>query len=848
MKKLFSYVLALTLLVSTMSVAFAAPEDVKEKSEVQAVDVLMALGVVNGYEDGTYKPEKEVTRAEMAKLIVTALGFEDLAKGSTNDFTDAKDHWAKGYIGVCVSLGIVEGRGEGKFAPDSTVKYSEAATMLVRALGWTNDAIGGVWPVNYVSKAMSLDMFKGVQYVDDGATRGDIAELLFNTLELGIGTIDQNGRYSVKYETDDDAADDTKRPLDNMLKRLGAQVGESDVIIGNEATTINLFPYIGQQSKTYLDRDGKIILVMNAATTLTGKMSADGKEFVVSENEKYTVKTSDAFKYFLNTNKEDDSANSDDAAIAKSTLTLSAAVSGKQIKNIYSASKWIVTKHGMMDDRDLAKLENKKELFGQKFPLNDENEIDVDQFILYGVEKVEDIKKDDAVFVYTSGNVDGDVITKVAVSDDVVENVEITSRKSDNSEITADGKTYTRSVLSTALNFSYDKYKPGTKVNLMLDAYGKVYDAKVVEAQKLYGVVLNTANASTQGLSSAYAEIKLFLADGTTKIFKVSHKADGTADLLIDADGQWKTGMLQFPADPATYDKDNHSPGKAVEYSVNEDGMITGLKLLTYDAQNDVNVSKSGIVDGQVLVESSFALNAVVPYGTAYSAVVGDPDVKELTKKSNYAVIAVKDVKGAKNISGQLAADTSKNKVQVFMIESDESIEKIYGVVGGYTQMSNTNKVTVFTDGEEKVYNVADEPTAFSNKLVLVKVNRAGNGYEIIAAPVADYNLVLFDDNPDSITDPAGVTTESNLDDAQQDAEILNGNILRIRKAAGADYSAFTLSDKLTVVCKKGTEAVKAAEVEDLVDDLKEDTRTVKQFALIDIDKDGTYDVITIWK
>ena len=75
MKKVLSFVLVLSMILGSFGMAFAAaPSDVVGKDYEDAVNVLMELGVVEGYKDGTYRPEKVVTRAEMATLIIKALG------------------------------------------------------------------------------------------------------------------------------------------------------------------------------------------------------------------------------------------------------------------------------------------------------------------------------------------------------------------------------------------------------------------------------------------------------------------------------------------------------------------------------------------------------------------------------------------------------------------------------------------------------------------------------------------------------------------------------------------------------------------------------------------------------
>ena len=75
MKKVLSFVLVLSMILGSFGMAFAAaPSDVVGKDYEDAVNVLMELGVVDGYKDGTYRPENVVTRAEMATLIIKALG------------------------------------------------------------------------------------------------------------------------------------------------------------------------------------------------------------------------------------------------------------------------------------------------------------------------------------------------------------------------------------------------------------------------------------------------------------------------------------------------------------------------------------------------------------------------------------------------------------------------------------------------------------------------------------------------------------------------------------------------------------------------------------------------------
>jgi hypothetical protein len=156
MKKVLSLVLVIAMVLSSFSFAFAANFEDVEGDYEDAINTLVALGVVTGYEDGTFKPERVVTRAEMAKLIVEILGYGDLVAGSKSNFADTQGHWADPWIALAAGRGLVIGTGDGNFTPDRTVSYDEAITMIVRALGYSdnsNELAGMTWPTNFKVKA-----------------------------------------------------------------------------------------------------------------------------------------------------------------------------------------------------------------------------------------------------------------------------------------------------------------------------------------------------------------------------------------------------------------------------------------------------------------------------------------------------------------------------------------------------------------------------------------------------------------------------------------------------------------------------------------------------------------------
>lgn len=150
----------------------------------KAVMLLNGLGVVNGYPDGTFRPEATITRAEFA-AIMTKLNDFKLKSDENSKFWDVvEEHWAKPYINACAENGLVSGYTDGSFLPGNNVKYSESITILINALGYKNEVIlsGKGWPDNYISKSKSIGLHKELGNIDFSlpATRGDVAIITMN--------------------------------------------------------------------------------------------------------------------------------------------------------------------------------------------------------------------------------------------------------------------------------------------------------------------------------------------------------------------------------------------------------------------------------------------------------------------------------------------------------------------------------------------------------------------------------------------------------------------------------------------------------------------------------------------
>lgn len=187
MKKFFGILSVLILTMTSMTFAKSFG-DVKNTNYSTSVEMLTEIEVITGYEDNTFKPNNEIKRSEMAKLLVVAMGKQSLVKTKVTKqtFPDVPvTHWAAGYIELASELDLIKGYPNGNFAPDDTVSYVEAVTMMLRALNYGSELDNLSWPDGYMQKAANAKLTENVSYndVNADAIRGEISNMLWNTMK-----------------------------------------------------------------------------------------------------------------------------------------------------------------------------------------------------------------------------------------------------------------------------------------------------------------------------------------------------------------------------------------------------------------------------------------------------------------------------------------------------------------------------------------------------------------------------------------------------------------------------------------------------------------------------------------
>lgn len=317
MKKSLALVLALIMVLSSFSFVSAAPDfaDVKGTKYEDAVARLELLNVLKGYPDGSFKPENTITRAEFAAVAVRAKGLAavaEAAKGLPSGFSDVPaGHWAAGYVGVAGSTGIVNGIGGGLFAPNAPVKYEEAVTMLVRALGYEVSAqTKGGYPFGYLIVAQEIGLLDGVMgTMGAPAPRGMVAMLTDNALEIpmmiqvGFGT---QTRWIVSgtEETDEvwlldfmgfKAMEGRVVAFDDEDMEITLEIEDEDDEILDVKDGFDFFAAYGVKIKAWVDGDEVVAYNMKETVKYDAVKADSAKIKLVTEDKSYSY-AADAVK------------------------------------------------------------------------------------------------------------------------------------------------------------------------------------------------------------------------------------------------------------------------------------------------------------------------------------------------------------------------------------------------------------------------------------------------------------------------------------------------------------------------------------------------------------------------
>jgi len=634
MKKVLSLVLVIAMVLSSFSFAFAANFEDVEGDYEDAINTLVALGVVTGYEDGTFRPERVVTRAEMAKLIVEILGYGDLVAGSKSNFADTQGHWADPWIALAAGRGLVIGTGDGNFTPDRTVSYDEAITMVVRALGYSDDCNelkNMTWPTNFKVKAAELGLTKNVALNATGADRGGVAQLLYNALTATLVTVNSDGDVVFSGK--------------ELLSRL-AELNEDYKVTSEKidpsnknyaGDLVDLGPYIFQSLKVYLNDDDEVVYIKDS-----NSLVVEGAVDEVTANEAGTtvtvaVETADGSIKKVSFTVDGDGVKAklpSDVSIfenraSRDEATFEYLEETESIKIV--ANEREDSKNGKIDEDEVdgfvletqtyvirveeEYVDGDLTLDGLALPTNSKGEVDFTKIIVKGdADSLEDIEEDDVVVEYLA---EDEAFTTLVVSRDTVEG---TVTRLGGTDVYVDGVKYKRSETEGAA-LAPELNDEGV---FFLDHNGKIvdFDAEGSSATD-YAIIVGAEPGTTtykfgQRSVDDYVQLKLVTQEGDEIIYDVHVKINSsgvvTASAKVGVDNLFEGTLgddfgvteLKNLLGIDDFDDDEIVPeDNIIKYSLNKDGRISKITKVEAQEIEDVDTTKSSfrIVDNALVYD-----------------------------------------------------------------------------------------------------------------------------------------------------------------------------------------------------------------------------------------------------
>lgn len=644
LSSLLVFALVFTMLVPAF--AFAAEQgkytDVNDTKLSNAVERLSVLGVLNGYPDGTFRPDQPITRAEFSKIVVAVLGLSDAAKMSVANtkFKDVKaDNWASGYINVGVDQNLFKGYTDGTFKPDRNVSQAEVLAVLIRALGY-DATVTGSWPANYVVKAYDLSLTKGVTVTaTSAATRAQVALLADNALDIyKWGLISTNNKGELVYgQTDKTLLTDNlgvtvipSRDVSEgvILTRVPGMFGApSDKITVTEAayggwvSTYSLdsnfkvdLSKLGHSVKIYSNSNGKVFYTQDVTTAdqvVTGKVTNIGTGTIEVDGTEYKLDSS--YYVFLNR-----------VAAALGNLKVSDDnLEGSSVTLILNSNGKVQAVIG--ENYQGPEVVSEVDTKNNKLILTDSPTISVDDYdqvtiIRNGEEaKFTDLQKDDVVQYYTSA--DKKELVLYATSNPVTGTFERFVTSGDGygkQSIYVDGKKY---LLNKNTPIDVDNGD-----NLLVDELGNFVDKNVTlfldKDGKVAGIKTNSGTTTSTNYAVILGSQKYDLYNAT--VVEISDR-DGKEKVL---DLAKKLTVEDKTVTPTTtvsvtnsYNQDlsdiysKLSAGDLITYSLDDNGNISKIQLLadnfTFSALN-IN-KKASTVNGIIVDDNTVILGLAAP-------------------------------------------------------------------------------------------------------------------------------------------------------------------------------------------------------------------------------------------
>lgn len=194
--------------------------DINDESwSKNAVVELYNRGIVNGYEDGSFKPDNSVTRAEFLKFIITAIEADVPENNISLPFSDTyNSEWYASYVSAALNLNMVNGYDDETFRPDSYISREEASAIVCRGI----DAMG-----------ISLDLYRlKITFEDDNLISDYAVDYVYKLYSSGVINGDENQCFRPK---DDMSRAETAQLIWNLIDTMNSVVSDEQLkVLGKD--------------------------------------------------------------------------------------------------------------------------------------------------------------------------------------------------------------------------------------------------------------------------------------------------------------------------------------------------------------------------------------------------------------------------------------------------------------------------------------------------------------------------------------------------------------------------------------------------------------------------------------
>ena len=623
LKRALSLALSTVMLVGMMVVGTSAASyaDVDSADNVEAIEVMKAVSVMVGDENGNFNPDKNVTRAEMAVVMANLLDLqvEDFV-GASIPFTDVPQ-WAHAFVAACYADGITGGISATQYGSNNSVTATQAALMLLKALGYFQygSDFGTDWQVATIKQASNVGLFDGIDSARNAAmTRNEVAQIALNALEstlvepdgtpgnittsdgtvINLGSVTYKDRQSSnkKYTA---ISDEEGSEKDKFTMELGEDLFNGDLEkVAKQSDDFgrpaHVWEYKNDEIVTAADSADETYVVDDTKLTM-GSILTDDDYFDYSKEDANV----DSATYVLNGGDKDtkdtdlqkgdivEVFEDDNGKVEKVVAIRYTAAKIDEVSTDLSNSE---KKAGASYSIELVEVNNDSTSIGAGTYYDD---YDKDSEILNGFSA--NTYEEGTVLAVALSAKDNRTILASYVADTATGTV---SSYKANDYVTVDGTKYTMAgkVDGTSKDFSFeDEY------NLYLTSDGYVIAVDGAAAANINDVYYITGvymTKSTMGTEKYYAQAVAL--DGTVSEIELEKSEAGSGKIAEDVDAPDKlytdvAGLYTLTDKANGNDKSGNDKFNAVEFKSNDNYTVKANGTLSASvAKDDTNMTVNG--------------------------------------------------------------------------------------------------------------------------------------------------------------------------------------------------------------------------------------------------------------